>query len=90
MFSYEREIKESFKYVNTLKNGSYEEKQEVKEHVKVEQSISFEKQHSHGKSLFDVLLGVTSGGYIAPTPMIQQREERRKKAADIMGSSLSR
>ncbi|MFA6245301.1 MAG: DUF5712 family protein [Mucilaginibacter sp.] len=77
MFGYEREIKESFQYANTLKHGSYEERQGVKEQLKVEESLSVEKQHNHGKGLLDVLLGVTDGGYIAPT--LDDSKKRRKK-----------
>lgn len=85
MFGYEREVKESFKYANTLKNGSYEEKQVAKEQVKVEQAICIGKQYSHGKGLFDVLLGVTEGGYIAPTPDDSKRRRKKKKGRGYDG-----
>jgi len=91
MFGYEREIKESFKYANTLKNGSYEEKQDVREQVKSEQGLSFGKQQNHGKGLLDVLLGVTEGGYIAPTPDDSKKRRKKKKGRGYDGgNSLSR
>jgi len=91
MFGYERETKESFKYTNTLKNGSCEEKQEAKEHVKVEQAIGIGKQLSQGKGLLDVLLDVTEGGNIAPTPDDSKKRRKKKKGRGYDGgSSLSR
>jgi hypothetical protein len=91
MFGYEREIKETFKYANSLKHGSYEEKQEAKEQLKVEEAKGIGKQHSHGKGLLDNLLGVTEGGYIAPTPDDSKKRRKKKKGRGYDGgSSLSR
>jgi hypothetical protein len=36
VFGYDRELKASFKYANTFKHGSYEQKEELQEQVKVE------------------------------------------------------
>lgn len=91
MFGYEREIKESFKYANTLKHGSYEQKQDVKEQLKFEQATPFEKNQGHGKGLLDVILGVTDSGYIAPTPDDSKTRRKKKKGRGYDGgSSLSR
>jgi hypothetical protein len=81
MFGYEREIKESFKYANTLKHGSYEQKQDVKEQLKFEQAGSFEKHQSHGKGLLKVLLD-GGGIYIAPVPGDLKRKRKKRKGYD--------
>jgi len=81
MFGYEREIKESFKYANTLKHGSYEQKQDVKEQLKFEQTRSLEKHHSHGKGLLEVLLD-GGGNYIAPVPDDLKRKRKKRKGYD--------
>jgi len=81
MFGYEREIKESFNYANTLKNGSYEQKQDVKQQLKFEQAQNFEKHHSHGKGLLEVLLDGGSN-YIAPVPDDLKRKRKKRKGYD--------
>ncbi|MES2064629.1 MAG: DUF5712 family protein [Bacteroidota bacterium] len=78
MFNYEREIKESFNYANTLKHGSYEQKQDVKEQIKVEQARSFEKHQAPGKGLLEVLLD-GGGNYIAPVPDDLKRKRKKRK-----------
>ncbi|MBB6110281.1 hypothetical protein SAMN05421821_10688 [Mucilaginibacter lappiensis] len=79
-FGYEREIKESFKYANTLKHGSYEQKQEVKEQQKQEQAVKIEKQQSHhqGKGLLAILLDGQSV-YAAPAQDDDKKRKRKKK-----------
>ena len=81
MFGYEREIKESFKYANTLKHGSYEQKQDVKKQVKIEQTLNFEKHQSHGKGLLEVLLN-GDGDYIAPVPDGLKRKRKKRRGYD--------
>jgi hypothetical protein len=79
MFGYERDVKESFNYANTMKNGTYEQKAEVRDQVKAaEQSISFDKQQGYGKGLLDILLG-DSNVYIAPVPEDLKRRRKKKK-----------
>jgi hypothetical protein len=89
MFGYKREIKESFNYANTLKHGSYEQKQEVKEQLKVEQSMSFEKHHRHGQNLLDVLFN-RDGNCIAPVPDKLKRRRKKKRHGFDQRNSLSR
>jgi hypothetical protein len=88
LFGYDREIKESFKYANTLKHGSYEQKQEVKERQRVEQAISFEKHRGHSKGLLDVLFD-GGGNYIAPVPEELRRRKKKKGRGCDQGNSLS-
>jgi hypothetical protein len=80
MFDYDREIKESFKYTNTLKHGTYEQKEEVKELSRVEQAnkVFIEQGYSHGTSLIDTLLkgGRQMGG--APPQDADQRRRRKR------------
>ncbi|MGY3211157.1 DUF5712 family protein [Mucilaginibacter sp. HD30] len=80
MFDYDRDVKESFKYANTLKHGSYEQKKEVKEQYRVQQAnkIVVEQGHSHGASLIDILLkgGQSIGG--SPTQDDHQRRKRKR------------
>jgi hypothetical protein len=91
MFGYEREIKESFKYANTLKHGSFLEKQEFRGQAKAEQTVNFGKQQSHRQGLVDVLLGVTGGGCIGPTPDDSKKRRKKKKGRGYDGGgSLSR
>jgi len=78
MFGYERDIKESFKYANTLKHGSYEQRQEVKEKLKFKQAENFEKHQGYGKGLLDVLLDA-GGNYIAPVPDDLKRKKKKRK-----------
>jgi hypothetical protein len=89
MFGYDREIKESFNYANTLKHGSYEQKQEVKERQRAEQAISFERRQGHSKGLLDVLLD-GGGNYIAPVPEELKRRKKKKGRRYDQGNSLSR
>jgi hypothetical protein len=80
MFGYHREIKESFKYANTLKHGSYEQKQEVKGRQQVEQASKLvrEQEHYHGKGLFEILLDDGQSSYMAPTPFNKRKKKKRK------------
>ena len=39
IFNYDRELKETFKYANTLKNGDYEQRLELKEEERKEQQL---------------------------------------------------
>ena len=78
MFGYEREIKETFKYANTLMHGSFEQKHDVKEQLKFEQAGSFVKHQSHAKGLLDVLLD-GGGNYIAPVPDELKRKKKKKR-----------
>jgi hypothetical protein len=89
MFGYDREIKESFNYANTLKHGSYEQKQDVKEQLKVEQAMSLNKHQGHGKGLLDVLFD-GDGNYIAPVPEELRRRKKKKGRGYDQGNSLSR
>jgi hypothetical protein len=89
MFGYDREIKESFNYANTLKHGSFEQKQEVKERQRVEQAIIFEKHRGHSKGLLDVLFD-GGGNYIAPVPEELRRRKKKKGRGYDQGNSLSR
>jgi hypothetical protein len=79
MFSYEREVKESFKYANTLKHGTYEQKEEVKELYRVEQAnkVFTEQGHSHGAGLVDTLL--KGSQYIGGAPAQDDSQRRRRK-----------
>lgn len=87
-FGYDREIKESFKYANTLKHGSYEQKQEVKEQQKQEQAVKIERQqsHHHGKGLFDILLDGQSV-YVAPAQDDHTKRRRKKKRGHNLDQS---
>jgi hypothetical protein len=87
-FGYEREIGESFRYANTLKHGSYEQKQEVKEQQKQERTVKIERQQSHhqGKGLLDILLDGQSV-YVAPTQDDNTRRRRKKKRGHNLDQS---
>ena len=84
VFGYDRELKESFKYANTLKHGSYEQKQEVKEQEKLAQTTKLAQQqgHYHGKGLLEVLLDGEQNIYIAPTPDDHKRKRKKKRGLD--------
>ena len=79
MFDYQREIKESFKYANTQKHGTYEEKQEIKQQQLLQQAnIHFQQGgHYHGKGLLEILLDGEQP-YIAP-PMPDARRRKKKR-----------
>jgi hypothetical protein len=80
MFGYNREVKESFNYANTLKHGSYEQKEEVRELHKAEQVMKFGyDQAYHGKGLLEILLDNSSDINIAPTPDDSRRKKKKKK-----------
>lgn len=80
MFDYDREVKESFKYANTLKHGTYEQKEEVKELSRIEQAnkVVIEQGHSHGASLIDTLLrcGQSMGGAPGQDDSYRRRRKR--------------
>jgi hypothetical protein len=80
MFSYDREIKESFQYANALKNGSYEQKQEVRELQRFELAFKSGNQQSyHSKDIFDVLLGPGQSVNIAPDPEPFKRKRKKEE-----------
>lgn len=85
MFDYDREVKESFKYANTLKHGSYEQKEEVKELSRVEQAnkVVIKQGHSHGARLIDTLL--KGGQYMGGTPAQDDSHRRRRKRGRSYG-----
>ncbi|MGN8067813.1 DUF5712 family protein [Mucilaginibacter sp. 22184] len=87
-FGYEREVGESFRYVNTLKHGSYEQRQEVKEQQKQEQVAKIERQQSYhqGKGLLDILLD-GQGVYVAPAQDDSTRKRRKKKRGHDLDQS---
>lgn len=78
MFDYDREIKESFKYANALKHGTYEQKEEVRELQRIQQAnkINVEQGHSHGAGLIDTLL---RGGQHIGAPTQDESHRRRRK-----------
>lgn len=78
MFDYDREIKESFKYANTLKHGTYGQKEEVKEQHRMPRAKKVIKLgHSHGASLVGTLL--KGGQYMGGAPAQDDSHRRRKK-----------
>lgn len=78
-FGYERELKETFKYANTLKHGSYEQKREIQEKQK-------EMQNNHSQvAIFNTLLGKVSEDYM---PNIPQRRKKKKKHEHHQGLGL--
>lgn len=81
-FGYEREIKETFKYANTLKHGSYEQKLEMKESQ--EQHVKQQQQHSHHNQggILNTLLGKVSEDYM---PNIPQRRRRKRNMSTVRG-----
>lgn len=80
MFDYNREVKESFNYVNALKHGSYEQKEKAKELHRAEQAISFgHEQAYNGKGFLEILLDNSSDVNIAPTHDYSRRKTKKKK-----------
>jgi len=80
MFHYERSIEESFRYANTLKHGSYEQKQEIKTEQRVRQtqkipSVSIQRNHNEG--LLDILL--KNKGQDNGAPPVDGGKRRKKK-----------
>ena len=75
-FGYERELKETFKYANTLKHGSYEQKREIQQGM----------QSNHSKiEILNTLLGKVSEDYM---PNIPQRRKKKKKHEHHQGLGL--
>jgi hypothetical protein len=88
MFGYEREISESFRYANTLKHGSYEQKQEVKEQQRSEQAIRPGNQPVYkGKGILDILLdeGHNLGGGFTPD---DAKKKKKRKPGYYKGPRL--
>lgn len=79
MFDYDREVKESFKYANTLKHGTYEQKEEVKEqhHKQQANKVAIEQGHGHETSLIDTLLKGSRS--IGGAPAQDDDRQRRRK-----------
>jgi hypothetical protein len=85
MFSYERELKETFKYANILKHGDYEQRLEMKEKRKEEQTTQ-ERQHSHHqRSIFDTLLGK---GSEKDMPNIPEDRKSKKRPEQSQGLGI--
>jgi hypothetical protein len=84
-FGYEREIKETFKYANTLKHGSYEQKREVKESQ--EKQVKQQQQHNHHNQggILNTLLGKVAEDYM---PIIPKRRKKKKKHEQNQGFGL--
>jgi hypothetical protein len=77
LFSYERELKETFKYADTLKHGDYEQRLEMKEKRKEEQITKQERQQPHHqRSIFDTLLGKGSEKDMPNIPEDRKRKKR--------------
>jgi len=86
MFAYERELKETFKYANTLKHGDCEQRLEMKEKRQEEQLTKQERQHSHQqRSIFDTLLGK---GAEKDMPNIPEDRKRKKRPEQNQGLSM--
>ncbi len=85
IFGYERELKETFKYANTLKHGNYEQRLEIKEKQSREQEQrqqQFEMQSIHqdvNSLLRDFLRGgpENDSGPIVPKKKKQEHEQSR-------------
>jgi len=85
MFSYDRELKETFKYANTLKHGNYEQRLEMKEKQREEQIIRHERQQSNQIGLLDTLLGRVSE---AEMPNIVEDSKRKKRHEQSQGLGM--
>lgn len=84
IFNYERELKETFKYANTLKNGDYEQRLEMKEKRKEEQTVKQERQQSHHqRSIFDTLLGNRAEKDIPNIPEDRKRKKRPEQSQGL-------
>jgi hypothetical protein len=80
MFSYERSMEESFRYANTLKHGSYQQKLELKAEQRLRQTEKVADasiQQSHGHGLLDILLK-NDGEYFG-APAVDDGRRRKKK-----------
>jgi hypothetical protein len=77
MFNYDRQIKESFKYANTLKHGSSKERAEVKELLQNKQARETGKDYGKGPNLLETLLKSQGQDYGAP--VVDESWKRRKK-----------
>lgn len=78
-FGYERELKETFKYANILKHGSYEQKRELQEKPQG-------MQNNHCQvGILNTLLGKVSEDYM---PNIPQRRKKKKKHEHRQGLGL--
>ncbi|MCO5936909.1 DUF5712 family protein [Mucilaginibacter sp. RB4R14] len=86
MFSYERELKETFKFANTLKHGDYEQRLEMKERRKEEQVTKQERQQSRNhRSIFDTLSGK---GSEKDMPNIPEDRKRKKRLDQSQGLGM--
>jgi hypothetical protein len=77
MFDYERQIKESFRYANTLKHGSSIEQAEVRQSAKNKRVKHVEKAYSKAANLLETLL--KSQGQNHGVPVVDEGFKRRKK-----------
>ena len=86
LFSYERELKETFKYANSLKHGDYEQRLKMKEKHKEEQITKQEHQRPHHqRSIFDTLLGK---GSEKDMPSIPEDRKRKKRPEQSQGLGM--
>lgn len=79
MFGYERGIAESFKYANTLKHGSYEQKLEVKEEQRAQQAVKPAQQYHQGKGILSILLDNEKEGQVAPATDTPKRKKKKRR-----------
>jgi Family of unknown function (DUF5712) len=81
IFSYERELQETFKYANTLKHGGYEQRLEMKEKRNEEQIAKQERQQSHQqRGIIDTLLGKESEKDMPNIPEDRKRKKRPEQS----------
>jgi hypothetical protein len=84
LFNYERELKETFKYANTLKHGDYEQRLKMKEKRQEEQLTKQERQQSHHqRSMFDTLLGKGSEKDMPNIPEDRKRKKRHDQSQGL-------
>lgn len=80
LFDYDRRLQESFNYANTMKNGDYDSRQEMKEQLQAEKNIARGEQLQPHQVNFAENIGIQINDDIDDEAILGRNRRRQKKA----------
>lgn len=80
LFNYDRSLQESFNYANTMKNGNYDQRQEMKDQIHVERSLARVGQTHPLQVNFTGNIGILISNDIDDEAILGRNRRRQKKA----------
>ncbi|HEY4327506.1 MAG TPA: DUF5712 family protein [Mucilaginibacter sp.] len=80
LFDYDRTLQESFNYANTMKHGDYDQRQEMKELLQAERSMTREEQTQPLQPNFSESIEIQIGDDIDDEAVLGKNRHRQKKS----------